>query len=55
MSAVLEALRWGLSAAVSLLAALITRIALLRSMQTNLVPHAVKRLEAQIALLLAKR
>ena len=52
---VLEALRWGLPAAVLLMAALITRIALLRSMQTNLVLHAVKRLETQIALLVAKR
>jgi len=55
MSEVLEAMRWGLSAAVLLLAALITRITLLRSMQTNNVLHAVKHLEMQVALLTAKR
>ena len=55
VSEVLEAMRWGLSAAVLLLAAIITRITLFRSMQTNRVLHAVKHLEMQIALLTAKR
>jgi VIT1/CCC1 family predicted Fe2+/Mn2+ transporter len=55
MSEVLESLRWGLSAAVLLLAALITRLTLLRSMQTNRVLQAVKRLETQIALLVSTR
>jgi uncharacterized protein DUF6768 len=52
---VLEALRWGLPSAVLLVGALVTRITLLRSMQTNNVLHAVKRLEMQVALLAAKR
>jgi hypothetical protein len=55
MGEVLEAMRWGLSAAVLLLAALITRIALFRAMQTNRVLHAVKRLEMQVALLVSTR
>lgn len=55
MNEVLDTLRWGLSAAVLLMAALITRIALLRSMQTNRVLHALKRLETQIALLVSTR
>ncbi len=55
MKEVLDAVRWGLPAAVLLLAALNTRIALVRSMQTNRVLHAVKLLEAKIALLAANR
>ena len=55
MSDVLEAIRWGLPAAVLLLAALILRLTLLRTMQTNNVLHAVKHLEMQIALLVTKR
>lgn len=53
MREVLDAVRWGLPAAVLLLAALHTRIALIRSMQTNRVIHAVKILEAKVALLAA--
>jgi len=55
MTEVVDAIRWGLSAAVLLLAALHTRVALIRSMQTNRVLHAVKLLEAKIALLAANR
>jgi hypothetical protein len=55
MSDVLEAIRWGLPAVVLLLAALILRMTLLRTMQTNNVLHAVKHLEMQIALLVTKR
>lgn len=51
----LEILRWGLPAAVLLLAALILRMTLLRTMQTNNVLYAVKQLEMKIALLTAKR
>jgi len=54
MSDMLEAIRWGLPAAVLLLAALILRLTLLRTMQTNNVLHAVKHLEMQIALLVTK-
>ncbi len=55
MNEVLDAIRWGFPAAVLLLAALHTRIALIRSMQTNRVLHAVKLLEAKIALLASNR
>jgi hypothetical protein len=55
MSDVLEAIRWGLPAAVLLLAALILRLTLLRTMLTNNVLHAVKHLEMQIALLITQR
>ena len=55
MKEVLDAIRWGLSAAVLLLAALQTRIALIRSMQSNRVLHALKLLEAKIALLASTR
>ncbi len=55
MTEVLDAVRWGLSAAVLLLAALITRITLIRSMQTNQVLFAVKELKMQVALLASKR
>ena len=51
----IEGALWGLPAAVLLLAALHTRIALIRSMQTNRVFHAVKLLEAKIALLASNR
>ena len=54
MTEMLDALRWGLSAGVLLLAALITRISLIRSMQTNRVLHAVKALEMKVALLVAR-
>jgi hypothetical protein len=54
MTDVLEAMRWGLSAGVLLLAALITRLTLLRSMQTNQVLFAVKELKMQVALLASK-
>ncbi len=55
VSDVLESIRWGLPAAVLILAALILRMTLLRTMQTNNVLHAVKHLEMQIALLVTKR
>ena len=55
MNEVLDAVRWGFPAAVLLLAALHPRIALIRSMQTNRVLHAVKLLEAKIALLASNR
>jgi hypothetical protein len=55
MTDVLEAVRWGLPAAVLLLVALILRLTLLRSMHTNNVLHAVKQLEMKIALLVTKR
>ena len=55
MKEVLDAVRWGLPAAVLLLAALQTRIALIRSMQTNRVLHAVKLLEAKFSLLASNR
>ncbi len=55
MREVLDAVRWGLPAAILLLAALHTRVALIRSMQTNRVLHAVKLLEAKIALLASNR
>ena len=55
MREVLDAVRWGLPAAVLLLAAIHTRVALIRSMQTNRVLHAVKLLEAKIALLVTNR
>ncbi len=55
MSDVLEAIRWGLPAAVLLLAALILRLTLLRTLQTNNVLHAVKQLEMKVALLVTKR
>ena len=54
MTAVLDAVRWGLPAAVLLLAAVMTRITLIRSMQTNRVLLAVKELKMQVALLAAK-
>ena len=54
MSEMLDAMRWGLSAAVLLVAALITRLTLVRSMQTNRVLLAVKELKMQVALLAAK-
>ena len=53
--ALLDAIRWGLPAAVLLLAAVNTRITLIRSMQTNRVLHEVKLLKAQIALLAGNR
>lgn len=52
---VLEAMRWGLSAAVLLLAALITKISIFPSMQANRVLRALKHLEMQVALLANKR
>ena len=52
---VLEAIRWGLSAAVLLLAGLITKVSLFPSMQANRVLRALKHLEMQVALLAAKR
>ncbi|RJX20450.1 MAG: hypothetical protein C4570_03825 [Ammonifex sp.] len=51
---VLMALRWGLSAAALLLAAVMTRIALVRAIQTNRVLRAVKDLEMRVAILTAK-
>lgn len=51
MTELLDALRWGLSAGVLLLAALITRLTLVRSMQTNRVLLAIKELKMQVALL----
>jgi hypothetical protein len=54
MNEVLEAIRWGLPAAVLLLVALILRLTLLRTMHTNNVLHAVKHLEMKIALLVTK-
>ncbi len=50
-----EAVRWGLSAAVLLLASLMLRVTLLGSLQANRVLHTVKHLEMQISLLAAKR
>ena len=55
MVEVLDALRWGLSAAVLLLAAFIARLTLVGSMQTNRVLLAIKELKMQVALLAAKR
>ena len=52
---VLEAIRWGLSTAVLLLAGLITKVSLFPSMQANRVFRALKHLEMQVALLAAKR
>ncbi len=54
MTEVLQALHWGLSAVAFLLAAVMLRIALLRSMQTNRVLRAVKDLEMKIAILAAR-
>jgi hypothetical protein len=50
-----EAIRWGLPAVVLILAALILRMTLLRTMQTNNVLHAVKQLEMKVALLVTRR
>ncbi len=55
ISDALEAIRWGLPAAVLLLAALILRLTLLRTMLTNNVLHAVRQLEMKVALLATKR
>lgn len=51
----LAALRWGLPAAVALLMALIIKLALWPTMQTNRVIRELKRLELQIARDLLKR
>ncbi len=51
----LEALRWGLPAAVLILAALVTKLSLMPVMQANRVLHALKHLEMQVALLAGKR
>jgi len=55
MTDVLDALRWGLPAAVLLLAALITRLALVPGLQTNRIMRTLKHLEMQVALIAAKR
>ncbi|MBT3360835.1 MAG: hypothetical protein HN403_14525 [Rhodospirillales bacterium] len=52
---VLEAMRWGMSSAVLLLAALITKVSIFPSMQANRVLRALKHLEMQVALLAARR
>ena len=52
---VIEALRWGLSAAVLLLAGLVTKTSIFPSMQANRVLRSIKHLEMQIALLGTKR
>ena len=54
ISELLDALRWGLSAAVLLVAAVITRLTLVRSMQTNQVLLAIKELKMQVALLASR-
>lgn len=45
----LEALRWGLPAAVLLILAAMTKLTLWPSLQANRVIHEVKRLELQVA------
>ena len=52
---VIDAMRWGMSAAVLLLAGLVTKVSLFPSMQANRVLRALKHLEMQVALLAAKR
>ena len=51
----LDVLRWGLCAAVLLLASLITRVTLVPALQVNRVMRALKHLEMQIALMASKR
>ncbi len=55
LTAIVDVIRWGLAAAVLLLAALITKVSMFPSMQANRVLRAVKHLEMQVALLGAKR
>lgn len=50
-----DVVRWGLLATFFMLSAVIAKIGILPSMQTNRVLRAMKRLEMQVALLTAKR
>ncbi len=51
----IDVVRWGLIAAVFIIATVVAKVGLLPSIQANRTLHAIKRLEMQVALLASKR